>query len=182
MVPVADQLVDRQAGGVSRGQCLAYGVSRDAVAWRLQRGHWRALHEGVYVTYTGGRVEARSACWAAVLAAGEGAATSHETAAWLWGFARFTLPLRVAVPNGRRLAPLAGVTVVRSRRVDAPALHAPSGLRCTSPHDTVLDLVDEAGDIDRVLSVIADAVQKRATTARRLQLLTCYDPSEVPRQ
>jgi very-short-patch-repair endonuclease len=162
-----DQLLERQCGVVSRAQCRQYGLTDAALDWRLERASWRRVHRGTYVTHTG-PVDPRARCWAALLASGDGAALGHETAAWLWGLARWHEPLRVSVPNGRKVELLEGVVVTRTRRLEA-VRHPVSRLLCTAVEETVLDLVNEAEDLPRVLSVVSGAVQKRATNARSLR-------------
>src|SRR4051794_21837999 len=93
-----DTLIDCQCGIVSRPQCLARGLTDKAVGWRLERGVWRRLHPGVYVTHSGPLPE-QALYWAVVLAAGGNSALSHGSAAWLWGFGSQVHPIRITVPN-----------------------------------------------------------------------------------
>ena len=46
-------IVDFQAGVVSRTQALRIGLSPDALRSRVRAGHWQRLQRGVYATFTG---------------------------------------------------------------------------------------------------------------------------------
>lgn len=61
-----DDLIELQAGVVSRPQALAAGMSRNMVVVRLRSGRWQQLHWGVYATFSGkpGRL---ATLWAALL-------------------------------------------------------------------------------------------------------------------
>lgn len=80
---VAD-LAGRQYGVVARRQLLDAGLSRDAIAHRIETGRLFRLHRGVYSV--GHRSPPQEGLWmAGVLAGGEGAVLSHRSAAALWG-------------------------------------------------------------------------------------------------
>src|SRR5438270_1248022 len=95
------RLVRGQHGVVARRQLLALGYTREAIAHRLATGRLHALWRGVYAV---GRpsVTREGLFMAAVLACGEGAALSHESAAELWGIRRGRSgPIEVSVPAAR---------------------------------------------------------------------------------
>ena len=95
-------LAMRQHGIISRSQALRAGLSADMIKFRISSSRWTQVHRGVYATFTGipGR---RAQLWSAVLAAGQGAALSHETAAELDGFADKPADLiHVTIPAMRR--------------------------------------------------------------------------------
>src|SRR5688500_11952488 len=46
-------LARQQHGLVTRAQAIDQGLSREAVRWRLDRGWWRRVHPGVYLTHSG---------------------------------------------------------------------------------------------------------------------------------
>jgi hypothetical protein len=84
------RIASRQHGVVTAAQLVETGIDRDGIAWRERNGRLHRLYRGVYA------VGHRSLSWrgrwlAAVLAAGDGAALSHSSAAALWQFLR---PLR----------------------------------------------------------------------------------------
>src|SRR5688572_26425164 len=73
----------RQHGIVTTAQFLDAGVGRRSIARRVARGWLVPLYRGVYQA---GPVAARfGAEMAAVLACGNGAALSHQSAAAIWG-------------------------------------------------------------------------------------------------
>jgi very-short-patch-repair endonuclease len=83
---------------------LGLGRSVEAIKYRVRTGELVPVHAGVYaVGYL--RVEPVARAMAAVLACGEGAVLSHESAAALWGLRRWpgipevTTPTHVRRPN-----------------------------------------------------------------------------------
>jgi len=104
-----DDLIELQAGVVSRPQALAAGMSRNMVVVRLRSGRWQQLHWGVYATFSGkpGRL---ATLWAALLRVSHGATLSHQTAAELDGIITKAAPMiHVTVSSGLRLARIPGV-------------------------------------------------------------------------
>ncbi len=72
------QLAGAQGGVVARRQLVGLGLSRTAIARRLQAGRLHPVHRGVYSV--GHRVLGRAGReWAAVLALGDGAVLSHRS-------------------------------------------------------------------------------------------------------
>jgi very-short-patch-repair endonuclease len=129
-------LVARQHGVIARRQLLALGFSAEAIRHRLATGRLHPLHRGVYAA---GRpdVDERGRWMAAVLAAGDGAALSHRSAAALWGLVSAAPgPLHVVVPAeaARRRPGL----VVHRRAGLAPVERF--GIPVTPPADTLVDL------------------------------------------
>jgi len=78
-----EELARKQFGVVVRRQLLSLGMSREAIATRLERRHLHEVHLGVYVVGTR-RIGRRGRWMAAVLASGEGAVLSHRSAARFW--------------------------------------------------------------------------------------------------
>lgn len=161
------ELLSWQDGVISRPQAADHGVSDDALRARVEGGRWQRIHTGIYSTTTGHlTVAARQ--WAAVLYCGPGSALSHETAAALYGLAVADKRIHVTIPAPRHIAAPAGLVLHRSRRLAwsrHPVLEPP---RITI-EATVIDLVHAAPAIDRALSVVSQACQRRLTTAGRLQ-------------
>src|SRR5680860_1140588 len=73
-------LVRRQHGVISRGQLIDFGLSVDAIRHRLASGRLHRVHRGVYAVGRRG-LPRFGELMAAVLACGDGAALSHESAA-----------------------------------------------------------------------------------------------------
>lgn len=81
----------------------------------------------------------RQAVRAVVLAAGDDVAISHETALRLLGGARLVDEIHVLTPLGRQVR-LAGVVTHRSGVIEDGDVVARSGIPCTSPLRTIIDL------------------------------------------
>src|SRR4051794_33656548 len=95
------ELVRRQHGVITHGQLLALGYSAKAIKHRIARGRLHRIHRGVDAV--GRKDLTQEGKWmAAVLACGEGAALSHDSAAALWGLAKPTTPIHVSVLGDRR--------------------------------------------------------------------------------
>lgn len=158
---------EAQAGVISRVQALGLGMTGEMIAWRLQRGHWQRLHQGIYAAFSG-QPERSSWLWAAVLRAGPDSMLSHQTAAELSGLTtRQSAHIHVTVPRGSPVAPIAGVALHYSRRARAachPVLSPPR----TRVEETVLDLVQTAPNLEDALSWVLSACASRRTTAARL--------------
>jgi hypothetical protein len=162
------RVLGRQAGVISRVQALAGGMSRHAVYARLDSGRWQRLHTGVYAGYSG-RPSRESMMWAAVLGAGRGAVLCHGSAAELHGLADAGASpvIHVMVARGRTVAPMHGVVIHYSQRVDVarhPALEPPR-IRL---EETVLDLAEAESTATGAISWILNACASRRTKPDRL--------------
>ena len=106
-------LVRRQHWVISRAQLLALGFGEEAIKHRVGAGRLHPIHAGVYAV---GRPQLTrpGQFMAAVLACGEGAVLSHESAAELWGIRPRSPRLEVTVPAQRHPRP-AGLRVHRRR-------------------------------------------------------------------
>jgi hypothetical protein len=166
---VAD-LARRQGDVVTRAQLVAVGADDAWIGRQVRSGRWQRLHQGVLVVHSG-PVAWRSRAWGALLYAGKGAALSHESAAYRHDFTdRAPRVVDVVVPEGRRVAPSAGLRVHVRRGV----LAASGRPRTLWRGDTVVDLVAAAGSVDDAVgwvcaasragtnpAEIADAVARR---------------------
>jgi hypothetical protein len=120
-------------------QLTAFGFTREAIAHRIEDGRLHPVWRGVYAV--GRRDLSREGLFiAAVLACGDGAVLSHESAAILWGI---RLPRRhaieVTVPTGthpRRPR----IKVHRRETIDATRHRR---IPVTSPTQTLLDIAHE---------------------------------------
>ena len=106
--PLAE-LLDQQAGVISRGQALCCGMSESAIRVRLRNGRWQRLAAGVYATFSG-EPPRLALIWAGLLAAGPGATVSHQTAAELYHLGqRRVRAIHVTVPGERQVRRAGGV-------------------------------------------------------------------------
>ena len=166
--PAWRALLELQSGIVSRGQALWHGLSDDIIETRLRSGRWRAVHWGIYATFSGG-LNRRAVLWAAVLRAGPGAALSHRTAAELLGLtSERSAIIHVTVPLGRHPEPIRGAVVHRSGRI-AAATHPVQLPPRTRVEETTIDLTQSAASFDEAYDWVCRAVGGRLTTAARLQ-------------
>jgi very-short-patch-repair endonuclease len=130
-----------QHGAITRQQLTELGMGRGAIATRLKNGRLHCLHRGVYAVGHAAPNEARD-FMAAVLASGEGAALSHQSAVVLWKFLKpLGGPVHVTSPSTSGKAPRTGVVLHRSpslrRRGEVTRRH---GIPVTSPRRTIEDL------------------------------------------
>lgn len=165
-----ERLMDLQDGVIARPQARAAGLSEVAIARRIRRREWVAVHRGVYVDHTG-PLTWRQRAWAAVLACwpaaldGWSAIRAHEGPGRRRG--RWDGPIEVMVAHGRHPAPPQGVVVRQSRRFDDHVQWNLAPPRMRYEH-TVIDLADRAPRELDAIAVLADACGGRRTTARRL--------------
>jgi very-short-patch-repair endonuclease len=182
------ELAGRQHGIVTTAQLLNAGVGRRSIARRVANGWLVPLHRGVYKV---GPVAARYGReMAAVLACGDGAALSHQSAAAIWGFGRRDDVVHVSVTRDVRSRE--GVRVHRTLSLKA-AVH--NGLPLTTPARTLTDLgrlltsdeLDRATEQAHILGlVIPDGEDRfpeftRSEAERRLKALCRAANLPMPR-
>jgi putative AbiEi antitoxin of type IV toxin-antitoxin system len=163
--PTLRNLAQRQYGVISRSQALRAGLSPDMIKFRIRSGRWQQLHLGVYAAFSG--TAGRGArLWAALLAAGPGAALSYQTAAELHGLSdKQASPIHVSVPRDRHLVAVEGVRLHRSARIaDAIQGFPPR----TTVEETVLDLTQAARTFDDVCGWVTRAIARELTDETRL--------------
>ena len=165
------QILELQAGVITRGQALGAGLSRHALAARLDSRRWQRLHAGVYAAFTG-RPDREVMQWAAVLGAGPRAVLSYQSAAGLHGLlgtgGREDRLVHVTVPRGQRVAVMTQVRLHYSGRVDDarhPVLLPP----LTRVEDTVLDLASAAASAADGIGWILRGCASRRTTPDRIR-------------
>lgn len=162
------ELVDLQAGVLSRRQAVAAGLAETVIDNRLRSGRWQRIHQGVYATFTG-TVSRDAMLWAAVLRAGRAAALSHRTAAELHGLTSEPSPLiHVTLPMTQRIAPFSGVVLHHSRALARDERPIGSPPR-TSVEHTVLDLTQVSANFDDAFGWLCRAVGRRRTTPEFLR-------------
>lgn len=144
-------------------------MSRDSVDAKVRSGKLHKVLRGVY-TVLNGKLPRRAEFWAAVLAAGNGAVLSHESAAEIFGLLTEPAPgIHITVPSQRSIGPIPGVIIHRSSRV-AGLRFASSQLPVTWITDTLLDLVSATRDFDVVCGWITSAFAERKVTEFALRI------------
>lgn len=163
------QLLEDQAGLISRRQALDSAMSVVQIARLVRRREWVAVHEGVYVEHTGPLTWLQRA-WAAVLFSWP-AALSHESSVRAGeGPGRAKVDdsvIHVEVGRRRHLVAPPGVRIHRASRFEGRVLWnlGPPRVRL---EEALLDLAVAAPrDLDAIAR-LADACGSRRTTARRL--------------
>lgn len=162
------KLMQAQAGVVATQQLHALGVGYPIVRAELAAGRWIRLSEGIY--FLGNtRPGMSSRRWAALLASGEGAVLSHNTAADIYGFARRGASgrIEVSIPAERQEVTVPGVRVRRSRLLPGKA-RTFDGWPITTAADTVLDLVAEMRSPHDVVALLTDACRTKVVTAAEI--------------
>jgi hypothetical protein len=156
--PRFTSVADAQAGAIAAHQLFDAGVDPSWIRRRVDAGYWQRLHPGVLAAYSG-PLTWRTRAYAALLHAGDGAALSHEAAAFLLDF-RPEPPrtLTVSIPERRRVVDRPGI-VVHRRRAMPPSGGRP---RRTWRGDTVVDLVAAARSDDDAVGWVCDAVRAGA--------------------
>lgn len=167
MLPL-DALYRRQDGVVARAQLVELGVPATEIRRLIRREKLVVVSPGVYVDHTG-ELTWNQAAWAAVLAVWP-AALCHQSAirAADGPGRRGVEPLlHVAIDRSRSPAPPPGVRLHRLAVLDEKVLWNLSPPRVRVEH-ALLDVAAESHDELEAISVLADAVQARRTTAERL--------------
>jgi very-short-patch-repair endonuclease len=165
-VSVLDDIIETQAGAITRAQALHCGWSSSAIAHQLAVGRWQRLHHGIYAVFSG-PVPRECHRWSAILRAGADAVLSHETAAELIGLCEPSPSIHVTIPSGRRITSPAGVVLHGSGRAVAirhPGRTPPQ----TRAEETVLDLTQSARSLERAVGWLTKACGQRLTTPTRL--------------
>ncbi|MEO8093283.1 MAG: DUF559 domain-containing protein [bacterium] len=131
-------LARRQFWVVARRQLLGVGLGVDAIDHRLVSGRLHRLHRGVYA-YGRADVSARGRWLAGVLACGEGALLSHQSAGALYGIVAAGRPVHVlSVHHASRADRL--IAHHRTRAVDPHDRARRDGIPVTSVARTLVDL------------------------------------------
>ncbi|NUU19029.1 type IV toxin-antitoxin system AbiEi family antitoxin domain-containing protein [Cellulomonas humilata] len=162
--PVAAAVAARQDDVVTTAQLQAWGVQRSLVARRVSSGEWQRVFRGVVVLHSG-PVTWRQRARGALLCAGNEAALSHRSAAFVHGLVpRPGADLVVSVPGGRTVSARPGLVV--HRRNVMP--FAGGALRVVGTEPTVLDLLDGLESDDEVVGLLCDAIRQGVVPGRLL--------------
>jgi hypothetical protein len=140
------------------------GLSSRAIGRRVESGDLIPVHAGVYaVGYV--RVDPLSRAAAAVLACGEDAILSHESAAALWGMGTWpAIPEVIACSRRRR----PGIHTHRCPKLTRRDITHQRGIRTTSPARTTLDIALKT-PIKQLIRAVNDA--ENAGWLRRNQVI-----------
>ncbi len=141
-----------QQGYVSRAQLLRLGATPAWIHRKVGVGDLIPRYNGVYAVghrRSGPIPEAA----AAVLACGEAAILSHDSAAALWGLGRWPDSHEVIAPHRRRRD---GIVAHRSRSLPRRDITRQHGIPVTTPVRTICDIAPRRTD-DQLLKAVDDA-------------------------
>lgn len=179
------ELPDLQHGVISRAQALECGITENAIRVRLRNGRWQQLSAGVYATFSG-EPPRLAFIWAGLLAAGTGAAISHQTAAELYQLGRRPArAIHVTIPGERQVRRMGGMSPrpraagsvgrpLKDRDVPSLIVHRSAWIdRARHPvllpprtriEETVVDLTQCAATVDEAFGWISQACGSRLCT------------------
>lgn len=154
-------------------QLLDFGFTFEAIRHRIDRGRIVKVWPGVY--RVGQMPLTREGRFmAAVLAAGEGAILSHDSAATIWGIRKGGLdPIHLSIPASRRVR-LDGIQPHRRRPM--PAATTKQNLPLSSPLFTLVDLAASL-DTDPLEAAINEADRLNLVDPETLELAIIDIPS-----
>ena len=159
------RMAGRQAGVISAAQLKAAGLTKDGIHRRVRKGLLHPLHRAVYAVGHA-TLTRRGEEWAAVLACGPDAVLSHNTAGALWGLVGRQRAVEVTTPRTREGHQ--GLTIHRTRHLEADDRAKADGLPVTSIHRTLVDLADTLTQ-QNLEKAIHEAEIKRAFDLRQLE-------------
>jgi hypothetical protein len=160
-VLIAD-LAARQHGVVTRRQLLAAGASEKQIRHRVAVRWLHAIHRGVYSVGHPRLLRASGRYLGAVFACGDGAVLSHRAGAAHLGI-RPSASSRIDVTVPRRGATAKkGVTLHRTRRLEASEVMVHEGIPCTTPARTLMDLAGVVGATE-----LQDALERSVSLGHR---------------
>ncbi|HEX8647584.1 MAG TPA: type IV toxin-antitoxin system AbiEi family antitoxin domain-containing protein [Thermoleophilaceae bacterium] len=169
----------RQHGVITWQQLLRLGFTPDAIRHRVAIGRLFRVFRGVYAL---GRAELTPEGWwmAGVLACGERAALSHDSAASHYGILRTKLlrPVHVSVPAVGRRHERTGLVLHRRRAVE---ITRHRGIPITTPECTIVDLAPSRSR-DELEGMINDADIRGLTDPERLRAALDEMPAVTGKQ
>ncbi|MGI8791908.1 MAG: type IV toxin-antitoxin system AbiEi family antitoxin domain-containing protein, partial [Acidimicrobiales bacterium] len=131
------EIAARQHGIVTIADCRMCGIPDRTVQRWANDGRLIRPHDGVF-QIAGAPDSVEAGIYAAIRAAGDGAAASHRAAAYLWGLSEDVPIPEITVPYERAVV-LDGVAVHRSRDLDGARLSIRRAILVTDPMRTLID-------------------------------------------
>lgn len=153
-----DHLLAEQRGLITRKQALSRGLSRQTIETRLRTGAWIRIQRGLFAV-RGTPMDFPQRTRAALLAAGDAFAASHETAAYLLGLVKRP-PSRIEITTSlTRHHETPGVTVHRSGKWHEYDLTERDAIPVTSAARTIVDLSSRLED-SRLEAMVDEAFRR----------------------
>lgn len=163
----ADRLAAEQRFLLSRSQAIAAGMTQKEIDYRVSRGRWLRVHDGVY------QVDRRPLTWksklmAATLAAGPTARVSHRAALVLWQMEGISsAPVEITMAFGNLAFPN-DVIVHRSRRPTPRTVC--SGIPVSGPERALLEGCRYLGPL-LIGKALDSAIRQNLTAVDRMWLM-----------
>jgi hypothetical protein len=177
------RITERQFGHVTRQQLLDLGVPSPTITHWARNRRLVRVHAGVYAV---GHAQhsALAKAMAAVLACGDRAVLSHDSAAALWGVRRWPQVPEVTCALQRRRP---GIRTHRTETLTTRDVRRHHNIRVTSPSRTILDIQTRLTDkqLTRAINELRHAKHLRATELQRLldaspRAKRLIDPTQNP--
>jgi hypothetical protein len=177
------RVADRQYGHVTRQQLLDLGVPSATIAYWVTNRRLIQVHTGVYAV---GHAQhsALARAMAAVLACGDQAILSHDSAAALWGVRTWPTRPEVTAPHQRRRK---GIRTHRTQTLTRQDIRRHHNIRVTSPSRSILDIESRLTDNQLTRAINELRLQKhlRDTELKRLlaastRIKDLIDPTQNP--
>jgi very-short-patch-repair endonuclease len=156
--------VRRQHWVIARRQLLAFGYTSDWIRHAIDSRRLFPVHAGVYAV---GRKQLTQEGYfiAAVLACGDNAVLSHQSAAILWGILKGRLrTIEISVPRERNPR-VKGIRVHRRKSVGTAKR---KGIPVTTPIQTLIDVAPRL-DGTQLERAVNEAINRDLTTPDRLR-------------
>jgi hypothetical protein len=176
-------LADRQFGHVTRRQLRELGVPPRTIGSWVENERLIAVHAGVYAIGHQQRTAIAKAM-AAVLACGDQAVLSHDSAAAVWDVSAWPPAPEVSGPHDRRRP---GIRTHRTQTLTRRDIRRHRNIRVTSPSRTILDIQSRLTDRQLIRAVNDLRLNKhlRATELERLleasrRVRRLIDPEQNP--
>jgi very-short-patch-repair endonuclease len=177
------RIAGRQFGHVTRRQLLELDLPSQTIVRWLGNGRLTRVHTGVYAV---GHAQhsPQALAMAAVLACGDDAVLSHDSAAALWGIRTWPAQPEVTAPHDRRRP---GIRGHRTATLTGKDIRRRSNIRVTSPSRTILDIAPRLTDpqLTRAVNELRLQQQLGATELQRLlaaskRVRALVDPEQNP--
>lgn len=164
--PYVARICAGQWGLITLEQARNAGMSIHQVQHRCLKGLLQPVRRGIYRDASAPPTPEQQVL-ALVLAAGEGAFASHDTACWLWELPLPSAPrLEITTPSDRRPRPTGDVTFHRSDGV-AVSTHAIRRGIPTCPVERAIADVSTRYDVDVLTAMMANAIGRGLTSRHR---------------
>jgi very-short-patch-repair endonuclease len=177
------RIADRQFGHVTRQQLLALGVPPRTITRWARTARLIQVHAGVYAVGHQQHTPI-AAAMAAVLACGDQAVLSHDSAAALWGVRTWPARPEVMASHDRRRP---GIRAHRTETLTPRDIRRHRNMRVTSPSRTMLDIHNRLTDSQLVRAINELRLHKHLRAAELGRLLeastrtrSLIDPTQNP--